>query len=640
MIDSLEKIAEDRFLPNRAYDCIDQYIDDLMDIIDGRVSPLLKGEAQKRELIKFESGLYHLLSEINKLKIRLIYFYPAYFFTAPGRKMYRQIFGRENRARTIKSLVKNLYLKRYFWRRQSYRENFAGWATGARRWVEKNISRALQRAIDERTGEIKLRPKDLPGTLLATSGPKKKYYSLGELVHPERITIIVNPDLARRKIKKLISFKKDLKKWISELDYQIDNRRHNTREDNHDPKNKLESINLLEAKKLILFLYKKKINVMIVNTYYVAAAIYQMKETIGISKLAVSEKEIIRYFENDSNYEKILSQVDKFVFGASRGYSQGERKQLSQKLINFSRQLAKKYVDNEIKKGRKTAYFQAEYPVKSYIGYLDKLLDSLKLSLSRGAGGWTYVIDPDRLSFGVSGLSRKIICDTHKKSLYEIFAVLLGHEMTHVLQHHNRQHGKIKLLVGGVTDRHYIFAEAGAKMMENRISQKLFSVKNLPHPYYIAAMQRRLAGGNYFDCVLTFYQSMLANDKKINHRAGRTEEKKRKYQNYLKIALHRVHRIFRPMVVDLNSHQPYLTSSKDALYLEQLMLIEALKKYKMEHMTMIGGVNLENLFLLAKIGLVDQRTISNLTNTMQDEKLIKLVKGYFDQFIRKHRNKK
>lgn len=206
---------------------------------------------------------------------------------------------------------------------------------------------------------------------------------------------------------------------------------------------------------------------------------------------------------------------------------------------------------------------------------------------------------------------RKVIkCGIKKQSPAGLISVTLAHEIEgHVLQYENKTKIPLRLFkkLGG--ERSSIFAECGAMNNQGLVSQEAFGFAFPPHPHYIRAMVEKLRGGNYLDCIKAFHESTLRGPR-LQKTLGQISEEvfKKEVKKSLKLAINRTKRLFREGS-DFSSNQPFLTNSKDTVYLEQVKLFQELKQRGLEKYVFVGGANLNTLLFLMKSGFLDPKDI-------------------------------
>ena len=195
-------------------------------------------------------------------------------------------------------------------------------------------------------------------------------------------------------------------------------------------------------------------------------------------------------------------------------------------------------------------------------------------------------------------------------SLAETIAITIGHEIEgHALQHNNKKRIPLQLFkkVGG--NRSVIFAEGGAMNNENKITEQAFGYSSLTDADYIRAMQKRMEGGSYPECVKAFYDCTIE-PYKLQYEKGLISEPdyKNMCESTLKRAVNRTKRIFRGSTAG-SEESSFITNSKNTVYLEQVQLFRALEAHGLEKYLYLTGANLDDLLFLMKAGLFDPNKI-------------------------------
>ncbi|MFZ5391955.1 MAG: hypothetical protein ACOZAR_02045 [Patescibacteria group bacterium] len=629
--------------PTRPTEGLEEPIEELKKIFESKNKENINeknelSEENKQKLFKFEEQLFEKLKPSYDLEVGLYTFYPEYFLTKEGQNNWEEIFGE-----SIEFKDEN-DIKRYLITNRNRLE---------RAVLEEREIKKSQRKRSVKYANKK--PEKLLFDFIVKEGPEIGELppdSIKGLKYPERISVVADLKGLLTKIEAYLEFKKDLSVKIVEFEKEDNNLKKRLIDSEDDLlENKRQ---LWRAKMAIAKIYQKKINVLLAELYEYAVALQLIKKE---DKLSEEEKSILNYFRGLNRPEKNLSRIDKFKHGTAIE----KPAQIGSNLLEYAEELREIYQENEIKKIENPEIFlegKNGFSVETFEELANKLLirlelkttkDTSKIPMEKKADDnkWRITVDDAKTSMGIDRKTKNIILDKKGKSIYSIFCVMMAHEFTHVFQNILKEELKdvlnLKIIaeIGG--DRGAIFAEAGAKMMEDKMSQELFGLKNLPHPNYIAAMQARLAGNNYFGCVKAFYDSALEINRYVKtqriNRGDNPEEVMADFmaqnKKNLNDAISRVKRLFRPSVVSLNSKDPYLTSSKETVYLEQLQLVEKLGKNKMEFLTLIGGLNLENLALLTKVGLIDKNILNKLREkTSEIEKMLfTKIKEIYNEFV-------
>ncbi|MFC1645293.1 hypothetical protein ACFL08_04675, partial [Patescibacteria group bacterium] len=199
---------------------------------------------------------------------------------------------------------------------------------------------------------------------------------------------------------------------------------------------------------------------------------------------------------------------------------------------------------------------------------------------------------------------------TKKRSIHDMFSVVLGHEMGHMIQSLNSAKLPFKILQGSLkAGRAFVFSEGGAKMLEDEVSMKAFGIHSYSKVNYANAMMKRLDGGDYLDCAKAAYEwerkAILAQVKK-----GIMDEEKANelFKKKVGVALNSAKRLFYGGN-DLSSKSGFLTRSWDTSYLEGQFVNKKLQDAGLEKLAFVPGLNLQTLGDLMEIGSVDLNEI-------------------------------
>lgn len=572
---------------------IDDPIEELRRIESGAVNKIELNDAEKESFLKFEDALGCELEKIFKISIISSTIYPEYFLTEKGKEDFRKITGKDLTADNIDSIVRCFY---------EYRKMLEGIPSKER----SNLFSRSRDFSDEMLLSKMTEKMDEEGN-----------FNLEGITIPARMNVLLSTDKALEKINGLRELKKKIKDYIKDVDIQSSQVQ--------------ESDNLKKVKLIALDPYKRRVNEMIANLFYTGVMAHKTGEIIGDQNLSENEKKLIKEFVGLGEFKKNYSRYDKFIHGASKEYKSGFREQISQEIVNYADALEKEYVQNEIEKPRNIKEKGLDYD-KIFKDNIEKsefckigedVLDHYSQKSAQSSedyfieregpapdNKWQFVARNEFRSMGVDSKQKAVKSGVKNKSIQEVIAVLIGHEIEgHFVQALNESQIPLRLMkeVGG--DRTSIISEGGAMMIQDRITREAFGYKTIPHPYYVRAMIKKLEGGNYLDCIKAFYDSSrkgLLKKKKL----GLINEEKftEELKENLKLAINRTKRLYKEGV-DYDDGSKFLAKSKDTAYLEQLILLQKLKDKGMEKYAYIGGCNLNTLILLSKIGFLDLNKI-------------------------------
>lgn len=444
-----------------------------------------------------------------------------------------------------------------------------------------------------------------------------------EVVNMEKLQVLHNPEVLLFKITALRELKQELHKELRK--FQQEN----------------EQSNADNAKQVACKLYLRRVNHMIASLARTARMVERTAAVVEFDDLSDDEKNLLSQFP--SLDAKNLSRYDRFEFGASTEYTEGERQQISTELRKYAEQNQKNMIHNAVEGGKKSKkqgidlqhiQTENEFSLDDLVELGNRtlaeygLLSEYSPSEGEGAysvtregrapdGKWQVVIHPTAKSMSVHSKQGVVKIPAQQKgqpymaTLRSALGVLVAHEIEgHVLQNENKRRVGLQLFdqIGG--DRSSLFAEGGAMQNERTFCMEAFGTDSYPNSYYLAAMVRRLEGGNFVECVKAFYESAAEviqaklTASIINEAAAEKERAK-----MLQQAVNRVGRLFLPatdLAYTSEAGEPvYLERSKDTVYLEQRKLLEELEKHEMTQFAYIGGANIDSVTDLIRVGLLN-----------------------------------
>jgi len=574
--------------PQRAFEYVDQAVDEIRKIISGEKPRIELSAAEKEVLLDFEKSLRMDFEKVYRITLNSTTLYLDYFATKEGRKVLWEKTGLELNSEDpmwIKDflLTNSDHLARLS---SSTRTALAG----------ETLSHKDQFLLNEI-----LKTADSEGNV-----------SIQNIPVPQKIQILINPDKGKEKVEGLRKFKLSLKEKYEIIQHNED-----------------ESDDLKQAEKEILDIYRRRTNILIMDLFPYALLVEQKQKTVGEHKLSEDERKFLNFFEGLSSPEKNRSRLDKLIYGASIEYDKdGWKTQIPEALLPITERIAKIGEEAEMNKEdlirargldpEKILGEKIDVETRADLG--EEVLGSYSLLSGEprttfdserkgkaGDGKWQVVNLPNRKTFGLNE-QKGVVLGPQKKSytVADTFEVL-GHEIEgHVLQNENKKLIDLEYFQKfGKDSRAVILSEGGAMFVQNIISQEAFGYPTVPHPHYIRAMQKKLEGGNYLDCVKAFYDSYLKVLKNKRAEGKLTDQSfLEEVAKRLEEALNRSERLF-GTGADFSSRKNFLTHSKDTAYLEQYILTEKLKEAGLEKLLFFGAGNLQDISTLLRYNLLD-----------------------------------
>lgn len=580
MMPLASKQESGRLYPERAFLRADKEIERLQRIENGEIKKLELTEDEKEQVFEFENGLGEQLEQVFDIKVNSITIYPEYFLTDAGREEFSKRAGFDVEGGNAEEVILFLYKNRDKLNLLKGKD-LSDLAGRTRAYDEEKLLEQLQKKLD-----------------------KEGNVDFSDIQNPKRVSILLNPENALDKIQKLREFKRKIVK-----------------------NNNFGTSDSAKAKERIISIYKRRVNELIVGQFNSGVLVKNLAESLGDNELTAEEKGLIDISHGLNNFVKSYSRYDKLIFGAAREYDETKQEnQIGLQIQQYADQIEKKYLDNEISKDGKLLekgldpkkVFKEDVLCEKFVVWEEQFLEQYNEKSSfpsseydpkrKGPapdGKWQFIADKRYPSMAVDSKQKVIKSGISPKSIAETLGTLLGHENVHFLQAINQPLLKLRLFqkVGG--DRRLIFSEGGAMSMEDMVCRDIFGFENIPRPHYIRAMQQKIKGGSYVDCAKAYYESILAvlrEKKKIN--LINEEEFIEEARTALKTAIKSSKRLFHDGD-SFESNAPFLTHSKDTVYIEQLAVMDKLKARGLEKYAFIRGANVEMLGDLAEIGLLD-----------------------------------
>lgn len=578
--------------PQRAFEHIDQAVEEIEKLISGEEPTVEMNTVETEALTDFEKSLRTKFQQIYSLPVNSSTLYLEYFATPEGQQLLWEKTGLELTSQDP-VWIRDFML--------SHGEHIAKIGNATRTTISGEALAYKNRTLMDQIAET----ADLDGDV-----------SVRDIPAPQRIGILLNPAKAKEKIEGLLSFKQSVKEEYHAVEKQTP-----------------DSLDLKKAKRDILDIYRRRANILIMDLFPYALLVDQKKRSTGDHNISKDEREFLAHFVGLASPEKNLSRLDKLIDGASREYDEkGWRIQTPETLLPHVERIAKIGENIEIHKEdmirakgldpEKIIGEKIDIETRSDVG--ERILVSYNILSSQPRkdfsperngrapdGKWQMANLPNRSTFGV--IESKGVVLGPEKIPYGVADTFetLGHEIEgHVLQSENKKLMDLEYFQKfGKDSRAAILSEGGAMYVQDRISREAFGYPTVPHPHYVRAMQKKLEGGNYLDCVKAFYDSRM-----IAVKQKRSEVKlddiafKKEILEAIRIALNRTERLFR-MGADLSSRERHLTHSKDTAYLEQYILTEKLKEASLEKLLFLGSGNLQDIITLLRLNKLDLNKI-------------------------------
>ncbi len=577
--------------PERPSEGIEAKIQKLADFEAGRAEKIPLTEGERKEIQDREEILGATLEKIFDITPKETTVYAEYLLTPEGKKDFEDTLGVSlGEIGTLEDAERALYqvTPRLVELESKGRSDLAG----------RSSKYSAQRVFAEFQGARKS-----DGQMDTSS-----------IEAPRPVTLYLTPEEMVKKLSALEKFKGCLKQYEGIMD---------------DPKRSEQSKQVLRG---VLRLYQVRVNEMLVDIRRDALGLVRKRAVVSDVGLMGKEHELLNRTTGTDNTDRTLARYDKFLFGATTEYDEsGERRQVGQELSAFASQFEDDYVASMLQKeaGIRERGLDGKKVAEKTIGEADVIrlaeetLQAYGLLSDEPAteyvkerpgpardNKWQFVVREEYGTMAVNGKQKVIKCGKDAQSVSELVSITLAHEIEgHVLQNENKSKIPLRMFRRMGSGRSVIFSECGAMNNQDVVSQEAFGYASPPHPHYIRAMERKLQGGNYQECVGAFYESAMKGPSLMKSLGKMNEEGwEKQSQKHLKTAIDRTKRLFAPNT-DLSFGGGELTKSKDTVYLEQVKLYQELKKHGLEKYVFVGGANLDALLFLMESGFLNPEDI-------------------------------
>ena len=558
--------------PERPSEGIEDEIARLAQFESGEAKKLELTEEERTEILTLEKKAGKILEAIYRISPLSNTFYLDYFLTPEGKKDLETVLNHTiyDDFRSVDGLKRYLYSSKNLLGIDT--EKRADLAGRSRNFDEDNRFQALKKTMTP-DGEINV-----------TQAPT-----------PRRMDILFTPEKNRKKLSLLRAFKSNLKHYT----------------DNHPGALAEKSPDFQKAFSGIVDLYISRTNDLIIDQNASLFALSEKRALLGEETLTHDEQKLFEKTSGLENPERTLARYDKFTFGASEEYDlrSGERDQISEELARFANEFETVYIKSALEKSEQIRMrglnpeklAEANVPIETVRAYAEEILTAYGLE-----NQWQFVTSDAHKTLSVNVKEKTIQSSNKPQSAEKLIPITLAHEIEgHVVQAENQARIPLQLFQSLGGGRSVVFSECGAMNNQDFVSQEAFGFASPPHPHYIRAMERKLAGGDYLDCVKAFYDSSLK-EVKLKRELGKLSDEafEKECAANLKLAINRTKRLF-ASGASLTSETGLLTNSKDTVYLEQVKLYQELKKHNLEKYVFVRGANLKTLLFLMESGFLN-----------------------------------
>lgn len=390
---------------------------------------------------------------------------------------------------------------------------------------------------------------------------------------------------------------------------------------------------LKEAKKIVLKMYKTRVNEYLAEGYIHRYGLKAKADVLGIESLSENEQKLLGLLPPMSL--KNVDRLDKFLEGVEGEMVEIDYQQVSSRLVAEAKQKLAQYEMANIQASRDETLRRKGLDPQKIVdnpidaeemkGWLVEMLTAHDIPLApEGAKnseqGWRLNIEEGRKTISITGNVKKVnIPASFSRPVYNALPVA-RHENGHVLQHENRRTIPLKLFAKRGADRGSVFTEAGGKYLETDLEQEVFGLppQEAFNIGYIFAIDARLKGGSFKDCFQAFLepQLRLLDARQIGFPLPQASLEKER-TSLVRESFNRTLRNFRNSFA-LEQSVPYVGESRATVYLEQLILVENLKKIGHLDLAFIARINFITLTYLKQLGFLDESQLISEINIARD----------------------
>lgn len=429
------------------------------------------------------------------------------------------------------------------------------------------------------------------------------FESLDGVENPTKLNIVHNPHVVAQKVQSLRRLKQYYKEQTDDLVGNTDS--------------------ASQAKLTVLTLHRRRLNELLTEEYpnivhffeqYKSSPQENLKE---VHEMLADNIRGTGLFDDERQF-RTLGRLDKFRQGVGERQYGGDYSPINPQLAELVKeaeemlgrpQPVENFVFNDVdpklfwEKKITATEFQhwVELSLKEYgILSADEQYDHDRIGRTSD-NGWQVVIDDSVGNLSVDSKQGVIKVPTsfHRSiaGMNPAGAVpVLDHEITHVLQHENKERLGLSITEKVGLDRSSVNSEAGAMLIESETQRELFGQQVIIDMHYFRALERKLQGGNLVECMKAFFDSV------------RQESPDRDKREVAKHAINRAARQFRDGGA-FADRSPYPTNTQPLVYMEQELIARELVKQNSRDLLMIAGVNMEALAMLHSVGLFDREKI-------------------------------
>lgn len=537
--------------PSEAVRCLDLLQD---------VEPLQLDREEREEVLEFERPLFDKLQRINGISVSTHVICPRAFADAEGSRIFARIYLGEE-------------------------------IEDGRAFSEQEI-REIFFATDLSSIPIECRKE---ASLYSSEWAREQFCrefreaggDVEKISDPIRIAKIVNVGEIIRKVEGLRNFKKRLKELGREL----------TGGDS-----------VTEAKKIVLGLYQRYVNVLIAQEYDLGRVLsaYPKRnedEEKALKLLRGISREVRGDRFSPEQASRTLERIDHFLAGTGIKIGRnGLFETIPERLAEYVQGRIFESPPEETPDYRKFNSYRVNAQQAQTL--CEVILRAY--GLNEGEEAWRVVVLKGKRTVGVNKGKKEIkIPESFDRGLVDTLAVLAHEIEGHVLRYRNQERCfGVGLFLASefAIGRGGILSEAAAMRIEDETKQIMVGQKREALPYYYLALRTKRQGGSFKDCFRVFFEAHARRKYGLSLKEAIRDEKVcREIFDY---AYDRVLRLFRRNT-PLDDRSGFLPTSKQLEYIEQELVVDVLKERGLGKLLYVAGVDLYSLQELSRLGMLD-----------------------------------
>jgi hypothetical protein len=515
---------------------------------DLKIEPLDLSKEELVAVLKYEAGYFSRLKPLDDLSPKIHTIYPGWLMTDGGWQTAQEVYQKagvnlEGKRPTTVQKVEEVFFQLPDLSQIDKKEREKV-EDGSKIWARKKFLQEFE----------------------AAGG------NLEQVVDPYRISKIGDIGALGDKVQGLRDLKKEIKKTEDSL--------------------KEDSSNLGEAERIVLMLYRRRINTMLAGLYTEGAVLSRQPN------LSARDKEIIdnirgRKIDREASSDRLadnrigrtMERIDHFLQGVGLEIGEdGYYKTIPGELADF------------VKKRVREPWGKTE-EYKKYEKYLIKSAESEKIAQqilqAFGLIDWGTRIKPGKTGLSVDykeeGKVVKLFnipgnLDAKPGFLPDYFAAE-SHEACHALRYSNAEDCPLGLVQELSTGRSIGLSEAGANNFQGKVTEALFGMKGEFKGYYYWALSAKQEGGSFKNCFAAVLRAQNGGN--------------------LEMAFRRALRVFEGGQVPLSDKSGFLVNSETLAYHEEELVVQKLEQLGLEKLLYIAGLDIYSIMDLQRLGMLD-----------------------------------